>query len=413
MAEPAHAVFLSYASQDAEAAQRICEALRAAGIEVFLDQSELRGGDAWDQKIRREIHDCALFIPVVSRHTQKRLEGYFRHEWKLAIERAHHMAEEKAFFVPVVVDATYDQDAIVPDPFRAVQWTRLPGGHATPDFVRRVAALLGSNESSSTPTWPGVTSAAALRPRVANRHARWFALGIAALLVAVVGGYYYAWRGWLSSVAPPSGTVIPQSLKVAETVIPERSVAVLPFVDMSETHDQEYFSQGLSEEIIDRLVKVPDLRVPARTSSFYFKGKQVTVAEIARTLGVAHVLEGSVRKSKTRLRVTAQLVRADTGYHLWSQTFDRKITDLFKMQDEIAAAVTKELTGTLLPETSERVEPAHIEAYTLLRHGRSYADRGNKADNDKAKEYYRRALALEPDYALALVARRRLPERRG
>src|SRR5579863_7645663 len=117
------AVFLSYASQDAEAAQRICEALRAGGIEVFLDQSELRGGDAWDQKIRHEIHDCALFIPIVSRHTQERLEGYFRHEWNLAIERTHHMAQQKPFLVPVVIDDTGDRGAIVPDRFRQVQWT--------------------------------------------------------------------------------------------------------------------------------------------------------------------------------------------------------------------------------------------------------------------------------------------------
>src|ERR1700747_447318 len=89
--EPSLAGFLSYASQDAEAAQKICEALRASGIEVFLDRSELRGGDAWDQKIRREIQACALFVPIVSQHTQERLEGYFRHEWNLAIERTHHM----------------------------------------------------------------------------------------------------------------------------------------------------------------------------------------------------------------------------------------------------------------------------------------------------------------------------------
>ena len=115
--EPSRAVFLSYASQDAAAAQRICEALRAAGIQVFLDQSELRGGDSWDQKIRHEIHDCALFIPIVSQHTQERLEGYFRHEWMLATERRHHMAEQKAFLVPVVIDSTSDRDAIVPDLF--------------------------------------------------------------------------------------------------------------------------------------------------------------------------------------------------------------------------------------------------------------------------------------------------------
>jgi tetratricopeptide (TPR) repeat protein len=106
-------------SQDAEAAQKIDEALRAAGIEVFLDQSELRGGDAWDQKIRHQIHHCALFMPVVSQHTQERLEGYFRLEWKLAVDRSHLMATERPFLVPVVVDGTRDQEAFVPDAFRA------------------------------------------------------------------------------------------------------------------------------------------------------------------------------------------------------------------------------------------------------------------------------------------------------
>ena len=96
---PTGAVFLSYASQDAEAAQNICEALRAAGIEVWFDQSELRGGDAWDRQIRRQIHDCALFIPLISQHSQERLEGYFRLEWKLAVDRSHRMAAERSFIV--------------------------------------------------------------------------------------------------------------------------------------------------------------------------------------------------------------------------------------------------------------------------------------------------------------------------
>ena len=156
MTEPSHAVFLSYASQDAEAAQKICEALRAAGIEVFLDQSELRGGDAWDQKIRHEIHDCVLFIPIVSQHTQERLEGYFRHEWKLAIERTHHMAEQKTFLVPVVIDGTRDQEAVVPDAFRHVQWTRLPAGETPPEFVTRIQKLLsGGGSPVLYRRWPG------------------------------------------------------------------------------------------------------------------------------------------------------------------------------------------------------------------------------------------------------------------
>ena len=118
-----HAVFLSYASQDAEAAQRICAALRSAGVEVWFDQSELRGGDAWDRQIRKQIHDCALFVPVISAHSDTRYEGYFRREWRLAVERAGDMAEDVAFLLPVVIDSTPDATARVPDRFREVQWS--------------------------------------------------------------------------------------------------------------------------------------------------------------------------------------------------------------------------------------------------------------------------------------------------
>src|SRR5215467_2183241 len=134
---PTRAVFLSYASQDANAARRVCVALQKAGVEVWFDQSELRGGDAWDQMIRRQIHDCALFLPLISQHTQERLEGYFRREWKLAVDRTHDMAEQKPFLLPIVIDGTSDQEAIVPDVFRAVHWTRLPGGETSAAFVER------------------------------------------------------------------------------------------------------------------------------------------------------------------------------------------------------------------------------------------------------------------------------------
>jgi len=145
---PTGAVFLSYASQDAEAAQKICEALRAAGIQVWFDKSELRGGDTWDRQIRQQIHDCRLFIAVISAHTEARDEGYFRREWRLAVERAGDMAEGKAFLVPVVVDDTRERSAAVPDKFREVQWTRLPDGEPPPAFVERVRRLLWSGPPS-------------------------------------------------------------------------------------------------------------------------------------------------------------------------------------------------------------------------------------------------------------------------
>jgi hypothetical protein len=140
--EASRAVFLSYASQDAEDALRLCNALRKAGVEVWFDQSELRGGDAWDASIRRQIKACALFIPIISRHTHSRDEGYFRLEWKLAVDRSHLMVADRPFLLPVVVDDISDRDDKVPDRFREVQWTRLPGGQNAEAFVERVRTLV-------------------------------------------------------------------------------------------------------------------------------------------------------------------------------------------------------------------------------------------------------------------------------
>ena len=147
--KPVRAVFLSYASQDAEAAQRICAALRFAGVELWFDQSELRGGDVWDRSIRKQIKSCALFMPLISRSTHDRDEGYFRLEWKLAIDRYHLMAADRTFLMPVVIDDTPDDDDRVPDRFKEVQWTRLPGGETTPAFVERVRHMLSAGGPGS------------------------------------------------------------------------------------------------------------------------------------------------------------------------------------------------------------------------------------------------------------------------
>ena len=352
MTELSHAVFLSYASQDTEAARRICEALRAAGVEVWFDQSELRGGDAWDHSIRRQIKTCALFIPVVSRHTRARDEGYFRLEWKLAIDRSHLMAATKTFLLPVVIDDTRDDDEGVPERFREVQWLRLPEGLTPPGFAARVARLLSQLPEAKSTAGPAAQAVAAA-PAAASGTAApsgTAAAGIArattstsqpkllwitlTLLVLAIG-FVAADRFLLSRRAPLAAAAPSMPVHEASTVS-DHSIAVLPFLDMSEKRDQEYFSDGLAEELLDLLAKTPGLHVIARTSSFYFKGKQATVPEIARTLRVANILEGSVRKSGNRLRITTQLVRADNGEHLWSETYDRDQEDVFKIQDDIA-----------------------------------------------------------------------------
>jgi hypothetical protein len=148
-AMPVGAVFLSYASEDAQAAERIATALRSAGIEVWFDKSELRGGDAWDRQIRKQIHDCRLSLALISTHTETRDEGYFRREWRLAVERVGDMAAKRAFLVPVVIDGTPERGASVPDKFHELQWTRLPDGRTPPEFVERVRRLLSPATSSA------------------------------------------------------------------------------------------------------------------------------------------------------------------------------------------------------------------------------------------------------------------------
>ncbi|MEO8061130.1 MAG: toll/interleukin-1 receptor domain-containing protein [Pseudomonadota bacterium] len=179
------AVFLSYASQDAAAALRICAALRDAGIEVWFDQSELRGGDVWDQKIRQQIRKCSLVIPIVSAHTQSRLEGYFRREWRMAVDRTQDMADGVPFLVPVVIDETPEKSAHVPEAFRSVQWTRLPGGETAPEFAQRISRLL-EPRAPEPPVSSGVSRALvpASKPRV------WKVALIVVAVALLAAGYY-------------------------------------------------------------------------------------------------------------------------------------------------------------------------------------------------------------------------------
>ena len=408
-------VFISYASQDASAAERIASALRAAGIDVWFDRSELRGGEAWDRQIRRRIHDCTLFIPVVSAHTDARKESYFRREWRLAVERMQDMADDTSFLVPVVIDSTPDAIARVPDRFREVQWTRLPEGATPAAFTESILRLL----SADGPVAPTATRAVATgrstsevpsaasgnKPAALRRLHPALVLVVACVVLAAAFGLVYKfalskYRAETGRVAAPAT----QSVSPALSSVPDKSIAVLPFADMSEKHDQEYFSDGLAEELLDLLAKTPGLRVIARTSSFYFKGKQAPLTEIAKTLNVANILEGSVRKSGNRLRVTTQLIRADTGEHLWSDTYDRDLKDIFQVQDDIAGAVVRALKATLLVKNGPGDRTDNMDAYALFLQGRSLSNQGSASDLRKATQVLQRAVELDPNYAAAWAA---------
>ena len=189
MSDPGKAVFLSYASQDAEAAKRICEALRAAGIEVWFDLSELRGGDAWDAKIRRQIKECTLFVPLITPNTNARPEGYFRLEWKLAVDRSHLMADDQPFLFPIVVGDVADATARVPDKFRDVQWTRLRLDETPAELAARVRRLLQAGEQAS-PAVAGPATGGAPRAKPEKKGFEqwwWLIFPIMGMSVPIIG----------------------------------------------------------------------------------------------------------------------------------------------------------------------------------------------------------------------------------
>ncbi|MGM5468732.1 hypothetical protein ACS386_00500 [Flavobacteriaceae bacterium LMO-SS05] len=184
-----------------------------------------------------------------------------------------------------------------------------------------------------------------------------------------------------------------------EATTNDKSIAVLAFADMSPEKDQEYFSDGISEEILNLLAKVPDLKVISRTSSFSFKGKEVTTAEIGKILHVDHLLEGSIRKSGNTFRITAQLINVADGAHIWSETYDREMSDIFKIQDEIAGKVTQQLKVTLLGELASK--PLDPEAYSLYLQAKRLARQRNVEANKNAEILIRQAIAIDSSYAPA------------
>ena len=182
--------------------------------------------------------------------------------------------------------------------------------------------------------------------------------------------------------------------------VEDESIAVLPFVNMSSDPEQEYFSDGISEELLNLLAKIPELRVAARTSAFSYKGKDTKIDVIGRELGVAHVLEGSVRKAGSKVRITAQLIRAETGYHLWSETWDRSLEDIFDVQDEIAAVVVEELKITLLKPVPV-VQETNPETYALYLRARHLTRQATPQSYERALDLLEKALAIASDYAPA------------
>jgi TolB-like protein/Tfp pilus assembly protein PilF len=424
MPEPTHqpgAVFLSYAREDTDAARRIADALRSQGVEVWFDQNELRGGDSWDAKIKQQIRECALFLAIVSAHTQERAEGYFRREWKLAVERTHDMAAGLAFLVPVVIDDTNEALALVPDEFMRVQWTRLPGALPSAEFVAQVKSLLGPRRKPALkpdqprpPTLPpqfkqagrdkaAAEAAAALAKKPAIPAWMWTVL--VGVLLLVGGGAFFLRQPEPVAVAPKIAA-LPSAPGAKVSLALDKSIAVLPFTNMSEDKDSGYFADGIHEDILTNLAHIATLRVVSRTSVMEYRGKTENIRSIAQKLGVAYILEGSVRRAGNKVRVTGQLIHAATDEHLWAQSYDRDLTDIFAIQAELAREIAAAMSAALSPEEKSRLEHPTVTnpaAYDLVLRARQIDRDGNDTRQELETEeaMFQSAVTLDPHYAAA------------
>ena len=385
---PASAVFISYASQDAAVAAALVESLERYAVACWIAPRDVKAGALYADAIVRAISGARAFVLVLS---------------ESAIASSHVGKEiERASSKKRSILALRIDDAPLTPAFEYFlsesQWVDLRAGNMEVACARLIDAIRepdraapGVVVSGTAGTRAGAASSAHLKSR---RSRTVLAVGVAVVAVVLAG--LLADRFW------PPRHVTPEQMTTASSTVSDKSIAVLPFTDMSEKKDQEYFSDGLSEELIDLLSKISSLHVPARTSSFYFKGKQTTIADIAKALGVAHVLEGSVRKSGNTLRVTAQLIRTDNGYHMWSETYDRQLDDVFKVQDEIATAVVGALKVKLLdaPTAKDR-QTANPEAYNEYLIGRHLLSGSNWTVDRIAAENFRKAVDLDPSYAPA------------
>jgi TolB-like protein len=390
---PPGAVFISYASEDAPAAVRIAEGLRAGGIDVWLDQDALRGGDAWDAKIRKQIHECALFLPVISAHTEERPEGYFRGEWNLATRRMMNMAHDAAFLVPVVIDGTREAHARVPEEFLRAHWTRLPHGETPPAFANQVRQLLAARRRSE--------AASAPLQAVARQPARYAAIGGAVLAAALLAWGWFAWKQPAREEAAG-----PDAQLAGAAALPSRSVAVLVFEDLGGSGGSDVLAEGIPETVMHQLSLVKDLVVISRKSSFAFRGSDEDMRVIGRKLNVRYLLEGSVQAAGKRLRVTASLIDAQTGASVWSGQFNPQQEDVFAVQDQIALEVARALQVTLASASdpgSRGGATENYDAYFEFLRGRALLASVRVADLPAAVDALNAAIRIDPKFAAAYV----------
>jgi len=360
------AIFLSYASQDADAARRICDTLRAAGLEVWFDQSELRGGDAWDASIRKQIKECALFVPMISSSTNARAEGYFRLEWKLAVDRSHLMADDQPFFLPVILDDSLEPAARVPDKFRERQWSRLNDEETIAAFAARASKLLAGRASPSK--------------------------------------------------SASNGTPVLASLPIGQSLLHKSDegfwVGVLPFKYRGSNADLAALAEGLYEDIVTGLSRFSYVRVIARSATSPFTGDMPDVRAVGKELGARYLMDGMVRQSGAALRVAVQLIDVESGANLWAETYNRAFAtdDIFALQDDLVPRIVSTIAdayGVLPRSMSNALRNRAIDRmtpYEALIRSFGHYERVAPEEHAVVRDCLERAVAMAPTNSDCLAA---------
>ncbi len=377
-------VFISYASRDGAVAESVCEALEHAGVRCWIAPRDVVLGGSYAGEIVHAIDATKLLILILSKNSVD--SKHVLREVERASSKGHSVVGFKIDMAPISADLEYF--------LNTSQWLDASDTgieRALPRLIDAVKRVIISPGSAGVAQGPSVAPSKNIPSKQANRGFRLLVLALG-VIVALALGFLAVDKLWLGK-----RSATPQPATAATNVINDKSIAVLPFTDMSEKHDQEYFGDGMAEEILDLLANIPGLTVIGRTSSFQFKGKNEDLRTIGTRLNAAYVLEGSVRKSGDQVRITAQLINTRTGAHEWSETYDRAIGDMLKLQDAIAAAVVRELQLTVASGyLNSRTALKSTDAYELMLRGRHAADRWDQEGLDEAVTLFQQALNRDP-----------------
>ena len=374
VAESSRPVFISYASQDTAISQKVCSALEAAGILCWIAPRDVVPGTLYADGIVHAIDESSILVLILS--AQAVASAHVGREIERAVSKRHPVIALRIDTAPLTAAFEYF--------LNQSQWIEGSGSDAA---IAQLVGAVGRHLASGSAAASIAASSAPLRKTPPSR--RVWGIAAAFVVIALIAGSFLADKVWLHGHT------------AATAPVADKSIAVLPFADMSEKKDQEYFGDGIAEGITDLLARIPGVKVTSRTSSFQFKGHNEDLRAIGAKLGVAYVLEGSVRKSGDRVRVTAELIDVSDGAQRWSESYDRDLVDVLKVQDEISLGLVRALQVSMgTNDLQSHPTLKSVEAYSLYLQGRQAFNRYDNAGSKQAVSYFRQAMELDPESAL-------------